>query len=127
VSRVIGVFQSSEQASALIDDLRNVGLDRKDMIVSQMSDDPGDMSVSLKDTGGIGTRTQIYADLVLINAVFPLSVLCVFSGIISTLQCPRPVSTSDPYPSPAMEQKEPSDCVKTQLKNGTIEACFCEN
>lgn len=35
--RIIGRFPNEKQVSALVDSLRNIGLDRKDMIISDMA------------------------------------------------------------------------------------------
>ena len=50
MSRVIGVFRSQEQASAVIDDLKGKGFDRRDMIVSDLSHDADTMN------SGIGSE-----------------------------------------------------------------------
>lgn len=39
--RIIGRFRDQRDVGAVIDSLRNTGLDRKDMIVSSLSDDKG--------------------------------------------------------------------------------------
>lgn len=63
MSRVIGIFQSAEQASALIDDLRNHGYDRRDMIVSDMKDDAADMSISIKNETDSLTNNETFAEM----------------------------------------------------------------
>ena len=63
LSRVTGVFHSQEQASAVIDDLKGKGFDRRDMIVSDLSDDAGTMSISIKNETDSLTDNESFAQM----------------------------------------------------------------
>lgn len=61
MSRVIGVFPRQEQASAVIDDLKNKGFDRRDMIVSDFLGDVG--SISIKSETDSLTDNEDFAQM----------------------------------------------------------------
>lgn len=63
MSRVIGIFLTQEQASAVIDDLKGKGFDRRDMIVSELSDDAGTMSISIKNETDSLTDNEGFAQM----------------------------------------------------------------
>ncbi|MDP3487781.1 MAG: hypothetical protein Q8S19_07605 [Bacillota bacterium] len=63
MSRVIGIFHSQEQASAVIDDLKGKGFDRRDMIVSDLSGDAGTMNISIKNETDSLTDNEDFAQM----------------------------------------------------------------
>lgn len=76
MSRVIGVFPRQEQASAVIDDLKNKGFDRRDMIVSDFLGDVGSISIknetdSLTDNEGFAQMNDIHESGVIVSVDVP--------------------------------------------------------
>lgn len=63
MSRVIGVFNDEQLVNALVDDLKQLGLDRQDMIISSMGKEEGDMSMAIKGETDSITNNETFADI----------------------------------------------------------------
>lgn len=84
--RVIGIFSREEQASAAIDSLKNMGFDRKDMIVSDTNKffdedrrDPAMVTDIKTEREGLGEK-DAFADFIANNGEY---------GIVIAVEAPK--------------------------------------
>lgn len=47
--RIVGIFPDQDQVGGVVDSLKNLGLDRKDMIISDLAEEPITEKQRLKD------------------------------------------------------------------------------
>ena len=63
MSRVIGVFNDEQLVNAIVDDLKKIGLTRRDMVISSMDKATEDMTMAIKNETDSITNNESFADV----------------------------------------------------------------